>query len=140
MFFHLEIRGRIKENQKKIVIKDMQTRYVLLRCKILEDEQYNPYFTIESCGEIELKSVFLKESDDWIGIMVNESKTPFEFGKRPLIRFILGTKDGNSDETEILIVCHHGICDGLSLGYLTRDLMKSLEKCSEFPSYIAKKV
>ncbi|UYP44792.1 hypothetical protein NEF87_001077 [Candidatus Lokiarchaeum ossiferum] len=126
VFFHLKIRGQIQENQMKLGIKAVQARHVLLRCKIIEDEQFNPYFTTESCGEIELKSIILKESNDWFGIMAKESITPFEFDKRPLIRFILGTKKDISNETEILIVCHHCICDGLSLGFLTRDLMQSL--------------
>jgi len=48
---------------------------------------------------------------------------PFEFDVRPPIRFILVQSPTIS---ELIILCHHIICDGLSLAYLARDLMVHL--------------
>ncbi len=48
---------------------------------------------------------------------------PFEFDARPAIRFILVQSPTIS---ELVILCHHIICDGLSLAYLARDLMVHL--------------
>ena len=48
---------------------------------------------------------------------------PFEFDKRPAIRFILIQSPLIS---ELIIFCHHIICDGMSFAYLARDLMVHL--------------
>ncbi|MCK4901351.1 MAG: hypothetical protein KAS38_21385, partial [Anaerolineales bacterium] len=51
------------------------------------------------------------------------SKIPYEFEIRPAIRFILIQSPEVSD---LIILCHHIICDGMSLAYLARDLMAYL--------------
>ena len=50
-------------------------------------------------------------------------KIPFEFETRPAIRFVLVQ---SPDVSELIILCHHMICDGMSLAYLARDLMVDL--------------
>ena len=61
--------------------------------------------------------------DQWIEVYHQACRVPFEFDKRPAIRFILVQ---SAAESELLIFCHHIICDGLSLAYLARDLMVHL--------------
>ena len=51
------------------------------------------------------------------------AKTPYEFDVRPAIRFILVQ---SPDVSELIILCHHIICDGMSLAYLARDLLVHL--------------
>lgn len=50
-------------------------------------------------------------------------RVPSEFDARPAIRFILVQ---SPIECELIILCHHIICDGLSLAYLARDVMVHL--------------
>ncbi len=45
------------------------------------------------------------------------------FETRPAIRFILVQ---SPDVSELIILCHHIICDGMSLAFLARDLMMQL--------------
>jgi NRPS condensation-like uncharacterized protein len=48
------------------------------------------------------------------------SQVPFEFETRPAIRFVLVQ---SPDLSELIVLCHHIICDGMSLAYLAQDLM-----------------
>ena len=60
---------------------------------------------------------------DWIEVHARASRVPFEFETRPAIRFILVQAP---ELSELIILCHHMICDGMSLAYLARDLMMHL--------------
>lgn len=55
--------------------------------------------------------------------MPERTAIPFEFETRPAIRFILVQ---SPDVSELIILCHHIICDGMALAYLARDLMVHL--------------
>jgi hypothetical protein len=56
-------------------------------------------------------------------VVQEAGQIPFEFDVRPAIRFILVQ---SPSESELIISCHHIICDGMSLAYLARDLMVHL--------------
>jgi NRPS condensation-like uncharacterized protein len=57
---------------------------------------------------------------DWKRELLNDYKIRFELSSGPLARFILLQ---SPEITEILIICHHIICDGTSLAILARDLL-----------------
>jgi NRPS condensation-like uncharacterized protein len=65
-----------------------------------------------------------RESDThWIRVVQESCRIPFEFQERPPIRFFLVQSPTTS---EVAILSHHIICDGLSLAYLARDLLTHL--------------
>jgi hypothetical protein len=65
-----------------------------------------------------------RESDDhWVGVVQASCQVPFEFATQPAIRFILVQ---SAHTSELVILCHHILCDGLSLAYLARDVMVHL--------------
>lgn len=56
--------------------------------------------------------------------MVRETgKIPFDFEKRPAIRFLLVQSE---EVSELVVMCHHILCDGMSLAYLVRDVLEHL--------------
>jgi len=55
-------------------------------------------------------------------ILINELKHAFDFDKGPLVRFTIL----NEAETTLIINCHHTICDGMSLVYLFKDIIRIL--------------
>ncbi len=61
-----------------------------------------------------------KRKNQWVDIVKSEHKFVFPIEKGPLIKFIL-LKDSNS--LDLIVNCHHSICDGLSLVYLIRDIL-----------------
>jgi len=102
-----------------------QQRHFLLRVRIKDDHTHEQWFTTEDVQEIPIEITSRKSENDWIEVHAEALKIPFEFETRPAIRFILVQ---SSDISEWIILCHHMICDGMSLAYLARDVMVYLGK------------
>jgi hypothetical protein len=98
-------------------------RHVNLRACLTDDENGNPYFTTHGAGEIPTHVVPRESENRWIDILNETSETPFAFAERPPIRLFLIQAPTCSD---LVIVSHHIICDGLSLAFLARDLLAHL--------------
>jgi len=117
------IKGNITEGMLTEAVSKAQQRHANLRVRITEDDENELWFTSEDVKEIPIEIVTRESDDHWIKVQHEESKRPFEFDVRPAIRFILVH---STDVSELIILCHHIICDGLSLAYLARDLMVHL--------------
>jgi NRPS condensation-like uncharacterized protein len=117
------IKGNVSEDMLISAVSKVQQRHPYLRVRIKEDQDHTPWFTSEGVNEIPIEIVARESNDDWIKVHAEASKIPFEFEQRPAIRFILVQ---SPDVSELIILCHHIICDGLSLAYLARDLMLHL--------------
>jgi NRPS condensation-like uncharacterized protein len=117
------IKGNVSGEMLKNAVAKVQQRHVLLRVRIKEDDQHDPWFTSEGLQEIPIEIVPRKSKNDWINIHAEASKIPYEFETHPLIRFVLVQ---SPDVSELIILCHHIICDGMSLAYLARDLIVHL--------------
>ena len=119
--------ARIKGNVTKIMLKNavdkVQQRHALLQVRIKEDQEGNLWFTSEGVQEIPIEVVHRKSENDWIKVHTEGAKLPYDFEARPAIRFILVQ---SPEMSELIILCHHIICDGMSLAYLARDLMVHL--------------
>jgi len=116
----VRIKGHVTEEMLKNAMLEVQLRHALLQVRITDDENHDQWFSSSKVQEIPVKIVPRNSKDDWIKIHTEESKIPFEFDTRPAIRFVCVQSPRIS---ELIILCHHIICDGISLAYLTRDLM-----------------
>jgi NRPS condensation-like uncharacterized protein len=114
------IRGKVTEDMLSDAVKKVQKRHINLNVRIKSDEEHTLWFTSENVKEIPIQVIPRESEKHWISIHTEESKKPFEFDKRPAIRFLLVQSQKIS---ELIILCHHIICDGLSLAYLARDIM-----------------
>ena len=119
----LRIKGNVTGEMLKSAVDKVQQRHALLRVRIKEDGEHVQSFTSEGAEQIALEVVKRENDQDWIKIQLEAIKKPFEFEKRPPIRFILVH---SAQVCEVIILCHHIICDGMSLAYLARDLMVHL--------------
>lgn len=117
------IRGNVSEKMLKNAVAKVQQRHALLRVRIKEDNEHALWFTSEGVSGIPIEIVPRKFENDWINIQAEASKIAYEFETRPAIRFVLVQ---SPDVSELIILCHHMICDGISLAYLARDLMVHL--------------
>ena len=117
------IKGNVSEQMVRNAVDKVQQRHTLLRVRIELDEEQTPWFTSEDVQEIPIEVISHINDDSWIEVYDKACKEPFDFDKRPAIRFYLLQSENISD---ILIFCHHVICDGMSLAYLARDLMVHL--------------
>jgi NRPS condensation-like uncharacterized protein len=119
----LRIKGHVSEEMLKLAVTRIQQRHALLRVRIETDADHAPWFRSEGVQEILVEIVPRESEDDWIEIHAQASRVPFEFETHPAIRFVLVQ---SPDQSELIILCHHIICDGISLAYLARDLMVHL--------------
>jgi len=114
------IKGNVTESMLKDAVNKVQKRHPNLRVRIQEDDDHILFFTSEGIKEIPIDIISRESDEHWIDVYHEASQIPFEFEERPAIRFIL-VKSPNI--SELIILCHHIICDGMSLAYLARDLM-----------------
>lgn len=121
------IKGPLQKEELVNSISKVKSKYSLLRTKIIHKENDGPWFSSEQVGEIPVELIRRNSDNQWMNVIENRSKIPFEFDKRPPIRFLLVQ---SPTESELIVLCHHIICDGLSLAYLLRDLMISLADSS----------
>ncbi len=117
------IKGEISEALLRDAVNKVQQRHLNLRVRIYEDTENNLWFTSEGVKEIPIEIISRESDEHWITVYHDASQIPFDFEERPAIRFILIQ---SSEISELLIICHHIICDGMSLAYLARDIMTHL--------------
>jgi hypothetical protein len=117
------IKGNVSKSMLVHAVSKVRQRHTNLRVRIVEDQDHVPWFTSDGVKEIPVDVVPREADDHWIQVHQEASQVPFEFDARPAIRFILVQSPTLS---ELIILCHHIICDGLSLAYLARDLMVHL--------------
>jgi len=97
----------------------LSDKHKLLNCHIETDKENKVWYVIDKKLSPEVN---ISESKNINEIVINELKHRFDFKKGPLIRFTLL----NQTETTLIINCHHSICDGMSLVYLLKDIIKAL--------------
>jgi hypothetical protein len=119
----VRIRGNVTGSMVTDAVSKVRQRHPNLRARIVEDANGNPWLTSEGAKEIPVETVPRESDDDWIRVVQESSQIPFQFDVRPAIRFILVQSAATS---ELIVLCHHILCDGLSLAYLARDLMVHL--------------
>ena len=128
------VKGYIAEQDLKEAIYKVRQQHPLVGVRIYMDENYDPWYTTEKVSENPLKVVQRMADNDWNRELMNEYKKRFILSKGPLARFVLLQ---SPEISEILIVCHHVICDGTSLSILARDLLSYIEnpdrKVQEMP-------
>lgn len=117
------IRGTVTEEMLQAALDKVRQRHPNLRFRIVQDEKGDPWLTSEGAGEIQVKTVPRESDGQWIKVVQQWCRVPFEFDARPAVRFILVQSPAAS---ELIILCHHVLCDGLSLAYLARDLLAHL--------------
>jgi NRPS condensation-like uncharacterized protein len=115
--------GNVTGDMLKDAVKKVQQRHALLRVRVKEGHADEQWFTSEDVHEIPIQVIPRVTENDWVKIHADGAKNSYEFVTRPAIRFILVQ---SPDVSEIIILCHHMICDGMSLAYLARDLMVHL--------------
>ena len=114
------IKGNITVDMLMNAVEKAQRRHTNLRVRIRTDPEHNPWFTTEDVKEIPIEIISRESENHWIKVHHEASQIPFRFNERPAIRLMLVH---SPEISELIILCHHIICDGLSLAYLARDLM-----------------
>lgn len=114
------INGNVLEDDLVAVLKRVAKMHPLMGVRVVVDNNYDAWFTDEDTAPLSLKIINRKSNRQWIDIVENEYNIPFNFEKGPLIRFILLKSEETSD---LIVICQHSICDGISLTNIIQDIM-----------------
>ncbi|MBU47517.1 MAG: hypothetical protein CL920_02335 [Deltaproteobacteria bacterium] len=117
------VHGDISSDLFSSAVGNLQERHAQLRVRLEDDHEHVPWMTSTDVGELFVEVRARDTERDWVALYDEQCRIPFVFEKEPAVRFFLLRGEGVSD---ILIFCHHILCDGLSLAYLMRDLLTCL--------------
>lgn len=117
------IRGAVTDKMLSEAVKKVTVRHTNLQLRLVYDEKGDPWFTSHEVQAIPVEIIPRENDQHWMEVIRQQRLIPFDFESRPAIRFLLVQ---DRDLSELVIFCHHLICDGLSLAYLARDLMIAL--------------
>ncbi len=94
-------------------------KYPLLNARFSQDEDGNIETQTDYDKDFSIYCGIKTQATDWLSLAWSQQQKPFDMQKGPLIKFILLSDETTSD---LVVICHHCICDGLSLVYLIKDL------------------
>lgn len=126
----LRIRGKITVSLLEKVLSKAQQRHPLLKVRIELNKNRMPWFTSERVGSIPISFIERLDEGDTLKEFHKQLVTPFNYGSKvvPLFRVSLLTADQNTD---LVLCCQHTITDGMSMAFLTRDIIKYLNNPTE---------
>ena len=111
--------GNISKDSLEAALSIARLKYPMLNAKILQDDKGNIEYAFDYNQKFIINFYDNKSDADWLELAWNEQKIPFNFQNDLLIKFLLICK---SETTDLVVICHHCICDGLSLTYLIKDI------------------
>lgn len=114
------IKGNFSEDKLRFAIETVRKMHPLLGAKIIFDEDHNAWFSTDNVPQPNVKIIARVSDTQWFEELQHEITIPFDLEKGPMIRFMLIHSENVS---ELVIICNHCICDGMSLTYLVRDLL-----------------
>jgi len=124
--FTARIRGTIFPENLQHALARMQAKHPLLRAGVVPDRKGHPCFmTNEHIPEIPVRKVPRHTDDDWQHESMAEWATPFDMQRGPLCRVVWIQ---SPEVSELILVCHHCICDGGSVATLLQELLCLLDQ------------
>ena len=117
------IRGSVSVERLVRAISGLMERHPLLRSRVELDEGGTAWLTPMGEPMPDIHVASKEHPEDWVEHARREFRRRFDLLEGPLVRFVLIQSPKSS---EVIVNCHHVICDGMSLAILMRDLMTLL--------------
>jgi NRPS condensation-like uncharacterized protein len=117
-----KIRGQFSLEQLQAALYQVQQQHPLLRVRIAADGDMQPKF-IEENVQIPIRVVTRADHQQWQREMETEMSNSFDWSIAPLARVVLMQSGA---ESELIVVYHHSIADGISGAYLIGDIVQGL--------------
>lgn len=113
--------GTLDEQRLRAALDRVQARHAVLQSLVEHDAEGRPWFVQqERAPLIPLRIVERQGDDDWREQARLECERLFDGRREPLVRLVWLRGSGRSD---LLLSCHHCICDGRSAVSLLQDIL-----------------
>ena len=125
IFFTMTARiiGDLTLAELERALSKARQKHLLTAVNVIDDGEAPPYFVQTDPADVPLRIIEDGRDDLWLEVTAQELAILIDATKDPLVRFVWIQGDGFSD---LIVVCHHAIADGLSASYLMRDIMTFL--------------
>jgi hypothetical protein len=114
------INGDVSPEKLCLAINTACKTHPLLGARIVFDDNNNAWFSTDNVPQPSVKITPRVSDTQWFDKLQHEITIPFDLEQGPMIRFMLVHSEKVS---ELIIICNHSICDGMSLVYLVRDVL-----------------
>ncbi|WP_394539578.1 condensation domain-containing protein [Lysobacter enzymogenes] len=117
------VRGAIEPQRLRAALDRVQRKHPMLRCSI-EDGDPPTIVCEDDPAPIPLRIAERIDAEEWQRQSHIERETRFDSARAPLIRltWVRGS-DAQGEVGELLLACHHVICDGMSMLTLLREIL-----------------
>lgn len=119
----VRVRGALATAQLEAALSKARQKYPMLAVRVVAGEDGWPCFTSDEVPGLSIRVVERQVDEDWVKEVEHELATPFAWEVGPLVRFVLLR---SHERSEIIIVSHHCVGDGLSVAYLARTILRCL--------------
>ncbi|KAA2239307.1 hypothetical protein F0L74_24185 [Chitinophaga agrisoli] len=124
--FTIKIRGAFTGDALRNALSKVQAKHPALTVGVQPDQQGMPWFVSPlPVPEIPLRIMERTAEDQWMRESEKECQQPFDMQNGPLLRMVWLQSGVVSD---LILVCHHCICDGASIVTLFREILNVLDQ------------
>ncbi|GAA0548603.1 condensation domain-containing protein [Chitinophaga japonensis] len=124
--FVAKIRGAVRQENLRQALAAIQARHPLLQAGVAPDKKGMPHFIRNAqVAAIPVRIVERQQDNDWQRESAAEWSTPFDMRNGPLCRVVWIR---SAEVSELMLVCHHCICDGASVATLLREVLQLLDQ------------
>lgn len=122
------VRGAFSPDQVRHALRRARVKYPLLGSRIKLGPGTRAVFTNTTVPPIPVKVIPRESPEHWLQVAETSHREFFEIERGPLARVHLlrAPSTANDDPTpitDVVLTCHHAICDGLSLVRLVESLL-----------------
>jgi NRPS condensation-like uncharacterized protein len=118
------IYGNVIESRLVRALEVVRHEHPLVGAKVVFDQRHDAWFSTDNVRPTQYRAVRRTLDQQWFEEICAESKKAFNPEKGPLIRFVLLY---SSEVSDLLVFCHHSICDGTALTNLIHEILEAYQ-------------
>lgn len=129
MAIAVRIHGTLAPDRLRTALDKVQCRHPLLTVTTVVDDRRIPWFDSDGIGAIPLQVIERAGDDHAARLLDQELGAIFDMNAGlPLLRATLVAPRNSGEPTDLLLCAQHVIADGMSMLFLTRDLLRLVER------------
>lgn len=122
------VRGVVDPSRVTSTLEILRSRHPMLAVRVKIEGDGTAFFLAEGVPAITVNTESRQSDEQWLDRIKKEFQTPFPIETGPLVRCTLLC---SKEVCEVILCGHHTVCDGMSLGYLLRDLLDRLSEAKQ---------